>query len=614
MRAVIQEHEQMDARAVMRRILASFGILGIVCVIAVLFLAVIWNTIFVYVKPGYMGVVNRKTGTQLEPGQILARPDQKGVQEIVLGEGRHLINPLFYAVELRPCLMIPPGKVGVVTSKVGKERRGTMTIVNDDEKGIWRRVLTPGMHRLNPYGYDVRIADAAVITPGYVGFMTRLQGIETTNDFAGPGEKGLIRQILQPGIYYINPEEIRVLAVEIGINQVTFAPPDVEQYRQRTSVAAASAPARRELAGMTYTNAAQADRDEYRVQQQREEQYKERTSQMANWLTQSYSAKQKAETERIIRDNVAQQIAQQGVEVRGADKKQAEAKREAPAAITFPSSDGFQISLDATIEWELLPDDVAEVMAEFGDVAAVEDKIIIPQSQSIGRLQGSTFLAKDFLLGERREKFQDVFRQTLVEVGQRKNIVIHSAFIRNIIIPDSLLLLIRERYIAVEQEKTARAWQDTKRSAGDLQRERSLVLQRTREVEARTEALVQLVRAEMERATQQIAAETRRLVAARQARIAELDAQRAVTLGEAQADVRRWQGEAEAQGCQMKVTALGGADAYTRYQLAQRLPADLKINVVRTGEGTLWTDLEKTAGAAAAGTILSTGGNAPAPR
>lgn len=253
-------------------------------------------------------------------------------------------------------------------------------------------------------------------------------------------------------------------------------------------------------------------------------------------------------------------------------------------------------------------------MAEFGDVAAVEDKIIIPQSQSIGRLQGSTFLAKDFLLGERREKFQEVFRHTLMEVAREKNIVIHSAFIRNIIIPDALLQPIRERYIAVEKEKTSRAWQATKRSAGELQRERSLIMQRTREIEARTEAMVELVRAEQERAVQQIAAETRRLVAEKQARIAQLDAQRAVTLGEAQADVRRWQGEAEAQGFEMKVAALGGAEAYTRYQLAQRLPADLKINIVRTGEGTLWTDLEKTAGAAAAGRILSTGGSSGAQR
>jgi len=607
MRTLAQDTAHEERRALARKIMAGLltlvmaGVVGIVCV------ALVWNMIFVYVKPGYMGVVNCKMGKALEPGQILARPGQKGVQEVVLGEGRHFINPLFYDVEVRPCVKIPPGKIGVVTSKVGTNRTDKVVVVEEGEKGTWRRVLTPGLHRLNPYGYDVKIADAAVITPGYVGFLTRLQGRETTNAFAGPGEKGMLRKILQPGIYYINPEEYRVAAVEIGINQVTFAPPERERYAQSTVSAPMARQAAHAGSGRAMASAPYEDLQPEQLASAREQAYRARTSQMADWLTSSYSAQQKAETERIIRENAASQIAQQGVEVRGTGKKAEDSKRRTPSAITFPSSDGFSISLDATIEWELLPDDVAEVMAEFGDVAAVEDKIIIPQSQSIGRLQGSTFLAKDFLLGERREVFQQVFRQTLMEVGQEKNIVIHSAFIRNIIIPDSLLQPIRERFIAVEKEKTARAWQATKRSAGDLQRERSLIVQRTKEIEARTAALVELVRAEKERAVQQIAAETRRLVAEKQARIAELDAQRAVTLGEAQADVRRWQGEADAQGFEMKVAALGGAEAYTRYQLAQRLPADLKINIVRTGEGTLWTDLEKTAGAAAAGRVLSTG-------
>ncbi|MCX7846455.1 MAG: SPFH domain-containing protein [bacterium] len=585
-----------DRRSLLHTILRLFFSLAVVTIIVILIIALIWNSIFVYIHPGYMGIVNRKFGKPLAPGQILAQPGQKGVQEYVLGEGRHFLNPLLYSIEIRPCILIPAGKIGIVTSKVGTNRADRMVIVNEGEKGTWRRVLTPGLHRLNPYGYDVTVVDAAVITPGYVGFLTRLQGLPTTNAFAGPGEKGMLRTILQPGIYFINPVEYRVLAVEIGINQVTFAPPERERYAQSTI-------AHPDIAARLPSPSAAPHHELSPAQQQAEtRQYLVRTSQMADWITGSFSARQKAETERIIRQNVAQQIAQQGVEVRATAPK--DAPKPAPAAITFPSKDGFMISLDATIEWELLPDDVAEVMAEFGDVAAVEDKIIIPQSQSIGRLQGSTFLAKDFLLGDRREVFQEVFRQTLMEVARTKNIVIHSAFIRNIIIPDALLRPIRERYIAVEKEKTSRAWQATKRSAGDLQRERSLISQRTREIEARTEALVQLIRAEKERTVQQIAAQTRRLVAEKQAQIAQLDAQRTLTLGEANADVRRWLGEADAQGLQLKIAAIGSPEAYTRYQLAQRLPANLTINIVRTGEGTLWTDLEKTAGAAAAGTIL----------
>lgn len=575
-------------------------------IVVLLFIILLWKTFFVYISPGYMGVVTKKTGAPLRAGQILAEPGQRGVQAAVLGEGRHLINPVTTHVELKPCMLIRPGKVGVVTAKVGKQPEAGRVLVNDDEKGIWRRVLTPGLHRLNPYGYTIEQRDAAVIAPGYVGLVRANLGESTTNRFAGPGQKGLRREILQPGIYYVNPYELSVSAVEIGINQVTFAPPTLAAYNLRTgqtpvlSSAMPAAPARRvqdARAGAVY--------DELEVAQQRQQaNYDAKSKRWGSWLAKSYSASDKERSERIIASNRMRQIAQQGVDVKKAEVAAAAGERPDPEAITFPSKDAFTISLDATIEWELLPQDVAEVMAEFGDVAAVEDKIIIPQSQSIGRLQGSMFAAKDFLLGERRELFQDAFRKTLSNVGARKNIVVHSAFIRNIILPQPLLQPIRQRYVAAEREITSKVWQNTKQSAADLQREMSLIAQRTRAVEAQAGAIVQVVGAEQQREAGQIEASTRKLVAEKQLQIAALDAERVTTLGQAQADVKRWAGEAEAQGQQLKVQAFGSPTAYTRYQVAQHLPRNLKLRVVHTGDGTLWTDLEKTAGAAAAGAVL----------
>ncbi len=579
-------------------------------VIVLLLMVLLWNAFFVYIEPGYMGVVIKKTGTPLRDKQILAEPGQRGVQAAVLGEGRHLINPVTTLVEVKPCMLIPPGKIGVVTAKVGKEPEAGRVLVNDDEKGIWRRVLTPGLHRLNPHGYTLELRDAVVIAPGYVGLVRANLGTSTTNRFAGVGEKGLRREILQPGIYFINPYELSVSAVEIGINQVTFAPPTLAAYNLRASQqqmstlvnAAPAAPSKagREAAapGAVYDDLAEA-------QQRQKADYDEKSKRWGTWLEKSYSNTDKEKTEKIIASNRMRQIAQQGVEVKTVEAaKDGSGARPAPEAITFPSKDAFTISLDATIEWELLPQDVAEVMAEFGDVAAVEDKIIIPQSQSIGRLQGSMFAAKDFLSGERRELFQDAFRKTLSDVGARKNIVVHSAFIRNIILPQALLQPIRQRYVAAEREITSKVWQNTKQSAADLQRETSMIGQRTRGVEAQASAAVAVVNAEKQRESGQIEAATRKLVAEKQLQIAALDAERVTVLGQAQADVKRWSGEAEAQGQQLKVNAFGSPTAYTRYQVAQALPADLKVRLVHTGAGTLWTDLEKTAGAAAAGQIL----------
>ncbi len=554
---------------------------------AVIILAIIWSSIFVYVDPGEMGVLVKKTRQTLEPGQILAQPGQRGIQAEVLGEGRHFIFPALEEVEIKDCVHIKPGKIGIVTSKVGKSPKDDSIIVDDDEKGIWKRVLTPGMHRLNPYGYKVEIRDAVVISPGFVGFVTALLGSPTTNRFAEAGEKGIKRDVLQPGIYYLNPYEFKIIAVEIGINQVTFAPPSNSSYARRTYA----------------VNDNSLPRGDQKSSDKRRRPKKTKSI-LPSWVRKSSSRKQAEEAEKLISMNAMRQVSQQGVEVQSIMQTEEYKEKKMPAAITFPSRDAFLISLDATIEWELMPKSVAQVMAEFGNVIAVEDKIIIPQSQSIGRLQGSTFKAKDFLLGEGREKFQQVFRDSLFEVGEEKNIVVHSAFIRNIILPETLLEPIRERYVAVEKEITAKAWGETKLSAGELQQETSLIEQRTQEVQAMAEALVKVIAAEKMRDQEKIAAETRRKVAEKQAEIAGIDAEKTVTLGEAEADVLRWNGEAEGNGLKLEVDALGSSDAYTQYRLAKKLPKDMKINIVHTGDGTLWTDLEKTVGTAAAGKIL----------
>ena len=559
-----------------------------VCVLlTVIVLAIIWSSIFVYVNPGEMGVLVKKAGKKLDPGQILAQSGQRGIQADVLAEGRHFIVPFFDEVEIKNCVHIKSGKIGIVTSKVGKKPKDDNIIVADDEKGIWKRVLTPGIHRLNPYGYKIEIRDAVVISPGFVGFVTALLGNSTKNRFAEIGEKGIRRDVLQPGIYYLNPYEFKVIAVEIGINQVTFAPPSNLNYARRT-----------------YAEADNLSEQENDSQHGQKRSRRKSKSLLPSWIKKSSSRKQAEKANELIMQNAQRQISQQGVEVQSIMLKKDDAQKKMPAAITFPSSDAFPISLDATIEWELMPKSVAQVMAEFGNVIAVEDKIIIPQSQSIGRLQGSTFKAKDFLLGEGREKFQQVFRDFLFEVGEEKNIIVHSAFIRNIILPETLLEPIRERYVAVEKEITAKAWGKTKESAGELQQETSLIKQRTQEVQARAKALIKVIAAEKTRDREKIAAETRRKVAEKQAEIAEIDAKKIVTLGEADADVLRWNGEAKGSGLQLEVAALGTPAAYTQYRLAKKLPKNMKISIVRTGEGTLWTDLEKTVGTAAAGKIL----------
>jgi hypothetical protein len=450
--------------------------------------------VFHYVPPGKVLVVITKTGDDLQPGQLLAKPGQKGIQEAVLGEGRHFILPVANEVELADAIEIDADHVGVVKANVGKELPSGQILANDDEKGIRRHVLPPGRHRLNPHGYTVEKRPVTVIRPGFVGFVTNLTGKDLPPDreYAGEGEKGPRREVIPAGRYYVNPYELRIEEIEVGINQVSF----LEDHR-----------------------------------------------------------------------------------------------------FSFPSQDAFPITLEATVEWELHPESVAPVMKEFGARSSIEEKIIIPQAKSIGRLAGSRYNAKDFLLGEGREKFQKAFTDELMTIAKAKNVEVHSAFIRQIEIPAQLRKPIQDAYVAVQKEATANVWEETRKSAAKLEGEKALITQRELEVAAQTKALVSKVNAQAALDVGTIEADTRRIIAEKQKEIASLDAQRTRVLGEAQAAVQKKLGDARAQLFQLKVEAFGGdAAAFRHYAFAESLPADLAIRLVQSGPGTFWTDLEGTAG------------------
>jgi hypothetical protein len=202
---------------------AIIGGASLVLAAAALWVLWVWGFCRFYVPPDHMAVITAKTGKPLPPGQMLAQPGQQGIQEQVLAEGRHFRNPWLYDWMILPLTTVPPGKVAIVTSKVGTDLPAGEFLAAPGQKGIWRNVLGPGKYRLNPYGYRVELVDAISIPIGYVGVVTGLSGEQAPpGEFAGPGQKGVRRDVLQPGLYYVNPKDLRVDVLEIGVNQVSL--------------------------------------------------------------------------------------------------------------------------------------------------------------------------------------------------------------------------------------------------------------------------------------------------------------------------------------------------------------------------------------------------------
>lgn len=173
----------------------------------------------------------------------LAKADEKGhaleigILEFMPGPGRHFYNPVEYERKVVPDVVIAPNEIGVVTSKIGRNMpEGEILANGPGFRGTWRQVLTPGRYRMNPYAYEVnkvakttavvlaegltsRPDDPTLIMPGYVGVVYNKVGDNSPDN---QQKQGVQDQVLQPGLYWINPAEKRVDVISIGFNETTL--------------------------------------------------------------------------------------------------------------------------------------------------------------------------------------------------------------------------------------------------------------------------------------------------------------------------------------------------------------------------------------------------------
>jgi hypothetical protein len=244
--------------------------LGLLMVCAGAYVVWLWCFERVYVRPDECVVLVRKTGAPLPPGQTIAEEGQKGIQRLTLAPGRYFINPLVYEIERHPLTVISAGdpdtwkeiyesgqpdyalpqskgklpEVGIVTSLAGKPWTESSEVVDVGFQGKWREVLTPGVYRLNPRAYKIERVPAVIVPLGCCGVVTsqlgEMPGVEevrqTTLDPAGqpvaarpmvvqrlaePGQRGVLKNVLPPGIYYVNPYVHKVRIVQIGYNLIS---------------------------------------------------------------------------------------------------------------------------------------------------------------------------------------------------------------------------------------------------------------------------------------------------------------------------------------------------------------------------------------------------------
>ncbi|HZT61145.1 MAG TPA: SPFH domain-containing protein [Pyrinomonadaceae bacterium] len=199
-----------------------------------------------------------------DPIAFIKRGGVKGIQLRTLPPGLWPIHPYLFRVSISKATMIPPGKVGVVTSADGDPldpgrlngkaieghrnfQDAEQFIASGGQKGPQVETLTPGTYRIltqslpidggdpKPGLFFIRLFDATVINENQVGLVEALDGapldprdyvatqVEGHDNFTDGnefirrgGQRGPQKDILLPGTYYVNPLLFKVIPEKAG--------------------------------------------------------------------------------------------------------------------------------------------------------------------------------------------------------------------------------------------------------------------------------------------------------------------------------------------------------------------------------------------------------------
>jgi hypothetical protein len=531
---------------------------------------VVWSTCRIYVPEDSCAVLIRKMGDALPSGQLVAtEPGQKGIQAEVLGPGRYFRDPFTWDWEIHKQTVIPSGEpstwewvhwldarqrselrtgefqfkgqfpqIGLVTRRVGTDPGGLVVVDRDSGmQGVLREVLTPGTYKINPYVYEVQLHPAMVIPAGFVGVVTNLFG-----------ENPEVRAT--PGL----PELTGVAAATQGADAPASFVRPLAEPGQRGTLRDVLQP------GVYFIN-----------------------------------PKLQKVTLIEVGFNEFSQVKMGEQNLR----------------IEFPSDTGFNIRVGVTVVWGIDPKHAAEVINEFGNVDGVLDKVIGPQLRSICRNIGSTYAARDFIQGEKRELFQRDLTNSLKRVCRAKNIEVLLALVREIEVhapsagteggevTEDLKRTIQQSHIAIEKQLTKEKQREAATVKAQLEETKKQVEIARENIRADTGVQVADLKAEGEKKAAEIDAQAALDVAGVQQEVALLDARRTEILGQARADVEKMKKAAEAEGYKMLVDAFGSPKAYNLYTFAENFKPE-SIRLFFAGEGTFWTDLTRFEEAGAA--------------
>jgi len=436
------------------------------------------------------------------------------------------------------------GEIAVLMKKTGKDLPSEAILAPGPEyKGIQLEVLPEGRFFRNPWTWAWKYVKAMDIPAGKFGVLVRKFGKDLpAGEILAPNNesKGIVRDVLGTGRHRINPYAYDVKLCD----DIVIKPGHVGVVTALTGTDILSGAAPQEMEkGFLVKEGSKGVLPEV---------LKEGTHRLNPFI---YSVS-------IVN------IQSQRFEMSG------------PDAITFLTLDGFTVTAEGTLEFNLDVDKVALLSHEVGDMEDILQKIIIPAARGFSRIEGSKKNATEFIVGESRQAFQNSLETYLKQVCAQWGVSLNSVLIRDIFAPQEIAAIIRKRELAVQEANKIDQQIVQAKSQADLAKERALAEQNSAKVAAETARIQAKIKAEQRQSEATIAAQGRLAAAALELKSAEAEAAARLAQAEAERKVVESETTAAAQVLAQEAGVYADERDYVRAKLFRKTAPGVKSVIV----------------------------------
>src|SRR6185503_1309917 len=113
-------------------------------------------------------------------------------------------------------IIVENRKAAILIRKTGQDLPDGAVLAMAEQKGIQQELLPEGWYWRNPYTWATMEVDQVEIPPGKIGIQVRTFGADLHEGavIAESGERGILQDVLGPGRYMINKYAYRVILAE----------------------------------------------------------------------------------------------------------------------------------------------------------------------------------------------------------------------------------------------------------------------------------------------------------------------------------------------------------------------------------------------------------------